>query len=229
MRINKFVALCTTLSRRHADSAIADGLVTINSQAARPGDDVSENDVVTLEGIIIKPHHQKQTVLLHKPVGYVCSRDGQGSKTIYDLLPENLHNLNPVGRLDKDSSGLLLMTNDGELAHKLTHPSFQKQKVYEIRLNISLKPEHQGLIQGKGVLLEDGQSSFVLERLQKGNDREWRVIMKEGRNRQIRRTFSALDYTVKRLHRTQFGPYALSDIKSGHLANIDSHSANGGP
>src|SRR3990167_9874353 len=134
MRINKYVALATGMSRRAADAVIELGKITVNGQPATAGQQISSEDKVALDGKNINTSSKIQTIILNKPVGYVCSRDGQGSKTIYDLLPAELHNLKPVGRLDKDSSGLLLLTNDGELAHKLTHPSFQKEKVYEVEL-----------------------------------------------------------------------------------------------
>jgi 23S rRNA pseudouridine2605 synthase len=153
--------------------------------------------------------------MLHKPVGVVVSRNGQGSRTIYDLLPKELHALNPVGRLDKDSSGLLLLTNDGALAHELTHPSRQKVKVYEVTLDKPLQPLHQQMISDRGLTLEDGLSKFQLERLREGNNAAWRVTIHEGRNRQIRRTFAALGYTVTSLHRTHFGPYRLGTLQIG--------------
>jgi pseudouridine synthase len=154
--------------------------------------------------------------MLHKPVGYVCSRDGQGSKTIYDLLPTKLHQLKPVGRLDKDSSGLLLLTNDGELANRLTHPSFEKEKVYEISLDKPLARPDRAQIE-QGVLLEDGLSKLQVKPL--GNE-HWQVTMREGRNRQIRRTFSALGYRLQALHRTQFGTYRLGRIAPGEYTVV---------
>lgn len=209
VRINQFVAQATGMSRRTADSAIADGRVLINSETANLGDSVEPGDTVTLNGKKIVPQ-EPLTIMLNKPVGYVCSRDGQGSKTIYELLPKELHRLKPVGRLDKDSSGLLVMTNDGELANKLTHPKFQKIKVYEISLDKALSNTAANKIE-QGVELEDGLSKLQL----KGYEREWTVTMGEGRNRQIRRTFGALGYEVKQLHRTQLGTYNLGALTSG--------------
>jgi pseudouridine synthase len=158
--------------------------------------------------------------MLHKPVGYVCSRNGQGSQTIYQLLPSELQQLKPVGRLDKDSSGLLILTNDGGLAHELMHPGFQKTKQYTIRLNQPLQPLHHQIITHYGIQLEDGRSRLQLERQTEGNDYEWHVTMREGRNRQIRRTFAALGYTVTNLHRTHFGNYTLGELKTGHYQQM---------
>lgn len=219
MRINRFIAAATGLSRRAADQTVANGRVTVNGQPAHAGQTVAESDHVVLDGHLLVLQH-KQTILLHKPVGYVCSRDGQGNKTIYDLLPPELHHLKPVGRLDKASSGLLLLTNDGELAQQLTHPSFQKVKVYEITLDRELKPLHRQMISDIGVRLEDGPSRLQLERSHENNAHQWRVTMHEGRNRQIRRTFAALGYTVTKLHRTQFGSQELAGIEAGSYRSV---------
>ena len=129
MRINKFVALATGMSRRTADQAIAEGRVAVNGRPPTAGQQVTDEDQINLDGQTLqKP--AATTIMMNKPVGYVVSRDGQGSQTIYDLLPEEYQGLKPIGRLDKDSSGLLLLTNDGTLAQELTHPKYHKQKVY---------------------------------------------------------------------------------------------------
>lgn len=283
MRINKYIASGSQLSRRGADEAIASGRVKVNGQPPLPGQDITDDDEVTLDGERIVPVTENRTILLNKPVGYVCSRNGQGSKTIYDLLPVELHSLNPVGRLDKDSSGLLLMTNDGVLAQDLTHPSRQKQKVYEVILDKPLQPLHQQMITDYGVTLDDGPSRFLVTKIdpvystgaceqRSGEDRakagkarhnpgrvrvadgrprghlpnklslptrsrgdaergepllkdgtspspRYQIHMHEGRNRQIRRTFAALGYTVTYLHRTHFGPYGLADLMKGSYKN----------
>lgn len=215
MRINKYVAQATGMSRRAADKAIEDGRVCINGQPVSAGQQASKNTVVTLDNERLQLP-ALTTIMLHKPVGYVCSRNGQGSKTVYDLLPQELHTLKPVGRLDKDSSGLLLLTNDGELAQSLTHPSKQKIKRYNVILNKNLQPLHRQMIQDYGVQLADGNSQFTVERHTDTNDQQWIIIIHEGRNRQIRRTFEALGYTVIKLHRTHFGNYTLGDLKEGH-------------
>lgn len=217
MRINKFVASSSGLSRRKADEAILVGRVLINGKTPEFGQQASPSDVVTLDGAVLTPPKEHTTIMLNKPVGYVVSRDGQGHKTIFELLPPEYQELQPVGRLDKDSSGLLLLTNDGNLANDLTHPSQQKIKIYEVRLNAPLQPLHHQMISDHGVQLNDGGSKLQLERLIDGDDYGWRVTMHEGRNRQIRRTFSSLDYTVKKLHRTHFGNYTLGDLAPGKI------------
>jgi 23S rRNA pseudouridine2605 synthase len=211
MRINKFVAQATGLSRRAADRAISEGKVSVNQALAAPGMEIAKTDVVMLNGRRLALPAHTTTVLLNKPSGYVCSRAGQGSRTLYDLLPPELHHLKPVGRLDKDSSGLILLTDDGELANRLTHPRYAKEKVYEIILNRQLTPEDQNRIE-QGVKLEDGPSKLQIKNL---HDKSFTVTMHEGRNRQIRRSFDALGYTVRALHRTRFGSYALEGLRPG--------------
>lgn len=212
MRINKFVALATGMSRRAADAAIAEGRVLVNNELPALGYAVRQDDIVSFDGQAITTVENTVTILFNKPVGYVVSRNGQGSKTIYDLLPTEYHNLKPIGRLDKDSSGLLLLTNDGTLANELTHPRYAKTKIYEVELDKPLAPLHQQMISDHGIQLQDGLSKLQLEKID--GDKQWRVTMQEGRNRQIRRTFAALGYTVTKLHRTHFGKYALEPIVS---------------
>jgi 23S rRNA pseudouridine2605 synthase len=214
MRINKYLASATELSRRAADAAVLQGRVDINGQLADAGSQVNDLDVVTLDGKAVFVDMPKLTIMLNKPVGYVVSRDGQGSKTIYDLLPPEYESLNPIGRLDKNSSGLLLLTNDGSLANELTHPRYAKVKIYEVRLDVPLAPLHQQMISDRGITLDDGYSKFQIDKLD-DEGRLLRVTMSEGRNRQIRRTFTALNYTVRRLHRTHFGPYTLGELPAG--------------
>jgi 23S rRNA pseudouridine2605 synthase len=224
MRINKFLAQATGMSRRAADKAVDDGLVLIDGTQATTGHDVSTTSTVLYDGTAYSLSDIDApvlTIVFNKPTGYVVSRNGQGSRTIYELLPPEFQLLKPIGRLDKDSSGLLLLTNDGQLANQLTHPSFQKIKVYQISLNKDLAPLHRQMISDHGIQLEDGLSQLLLERPQttlqtaQPDDRDWQVTMREGRNRQIRRTFESLGYVVKKLHRIQFGNYRLEGLKPG--------------
>ena len=221
VRLNKYLALQLGISRREADILIDTNSVTINGDPAILGGRVNTSDSVAVAG---KPLNQQLAtfvyIALNKPVGYVCSRRSQGAKTIYELLPHEFHHLKPVGRLDKDSSGLILLTNDGDFAYKMTHPKFAKTKVYHVRLDHDLAPLHQQMISDFGIELDDGRSQLTLARLDDRRD-EWEVTMSEGRNRQIRRTFAALGYTVKRLHRLQFGNYSLGDIKRGGFTIVD--------
>ena len=217
MRLNKFIALSLGVSRRKADELIEQGQILVNGDRAVLGRQISQSDTVLYNSreLHIQP---KKLILFHKPVGYLCSRASQGgAPTIYELLPKSLHHLKPVGRLDKDSSGLILLTNDGDFTHQMTHPSFYKMKRYLVTLDQPLQPLHRQMINDFGVQLPDGPSRLTLERQHEGDNRRWIVQMSEGRNRQIRRTFAALGYTVKKLHRTDFGSYSLGGMKRGEF------------
>jgi 23S rRNA pseudouridine2605 synthase len=215
VRLNKFLALHAGISRREADELIQWGKVSINGEVAVVGAQVRPTDTVTLNGEPVATDTKLVYLELNKPVGYVSSRRRQGDNpTIYDLVPEQYHTLKPVGRLDRDSSGLILLSNDGDFALRMTHPSFGKVKRYDVSLDRPLEPLHQQMINDVGIDLNDGKSKLTLER-QSDDRRDWTVTMSEGRNRQIRRTFTALGYTVTKLHRTDFGPYTLGDIASG--------------
>ena len=220
-RLNKFVALSLGVSRRKADELIEKGKIIVDGQPARLGQQISEVNRVSYNGNSLKIQ-DKKLIALNKPVGYLCSRASQGGvPTIYELLPTSLHHLKPVGRLDKDSSGLILLTNDGDFAHQMTHPSFYKIKRYLVTLDQPLQPLHRQMSNDFGVQLPDGPSRLTLERQHDGDDHRWIVQMSEGRNRQIRRTFAALGYTVTKLHRTDFGSYSLGGMKRGEWQEIN--------
>ena len=226
-RLNKFIAQHFRLGRRAADELIAAGKVTLNGERPTLGARVFIGDTVAVQGRVVTATPSDETghftyIALNKPVGYVCSRRQQGNApTIYSLLPAEYQHLKSVGRLDKDSSGLLLLTNDGDLAHRFTHPSFKKIKQYKVTLDQPLQPLHQQMISDIGVNLPDGRSQLQLERLHDDDSMAWRVTMHEGRNRQIRRTFAALGYTVTALHRTRFGNLTLDDLGGKQLAVIN--------
>ncbi len=239
-RLNKFLAERLGVSRREADDLIAAGQILVNDKPASLGARIDKNDKVCYNKKIIPFETDYLYLAMNKPVGYVCSRRAQGSApTLYDLLPEEYKKLKTVGRLDKDSSGLILLTNDGDFAFQMTHPKFHKEKVYEVELDRPLEPLHQQMISDYGIMLDDGPSRFTVIRAAgvtaaEGVPREslagedssrqdpcsYVVILREGRNRQIRRTFAALGYRVTKLHRTSFGKYELSGLKPGKCAII---------
>ena len=238
IRLNKFLAERLGVSRREADELISDGKILVNGEPAILGARIDNTDKILYNKKLI-PFETVYTYLaFHKPVGYVCSRRAQGqAPTIYDILPKKFHHLKTVGRLDKDSSGLILLTNDGDFAFQMTHPKFRKNKVYEVELDRPLEPLHQQMISDYGVEIGDGVSRFKIIKDASAGDAAWGspsrasarmgegaaagpterylVILSEGRNRQIRRTFAALGYHVTRLHRTEFGKYTLGDLKPG--------------
>lgn len=220
-RLNKFLAFHLGISRRKADELIEQGTVTIDGKSAIIGNRVDPAQHVAVKGVDVARKEHFTYLALYKPTGYVCSRRRQGDiPTIYELIPKEYHHLKPVGRLDADSSGIILLTDDGDFAQTMTHPKFYKQKRYEISLNKELEPLHQQMISDFGVQLEDGPSKLSLERLSDSSRLDWLVIMSEGRNRQIRRTFSSLGYTVTRLHRIEFGAFALGDLSKGEIRRI---------
>jgi len=219
MRINRFIAQTTGMSRRTADKAIEAGSVKLNGKIATPGDQVGDSDSVLLDDRPVKLTQKAQTIMLNKPVGYICSRDGQGNRTVYDLLPDALHHLKLVGRLDKETSGLLLLSSDGDLAQQLTHPRYEKAKTYIIALDRSLSSEEIDKITGEGIDIGDERSSsFELRSIRKNY---YEATLKEGRNRQIRRTFEAINCHVIGLHRTTFGTHTLDTLKPGAFRKID--------
>lgn len=222
IRLNKFLAEKVGLSRREADNLIVDGKVLVNQRPAVLGARISETDEIICDGKIISTKKPEYIYLmLNKPVGYVSSRKAQGEvPTLYELLPEKYQKLKTVGRLDKNSSGLILLTNDGDFAFKHTHPKFYKLKTYLVELDQTLAPLHQQEISDFGIHLEDGLSKLFLTKLDE--DRlKWQVEMSEGRNRQIRRTFAALGYKVVKLHRIEFGHYQLGDLKTGEFKLVE--------
>ncbi len=217
-RLNKFLAVHLGIGRREADNLIAGGKVLVNGASPVLGSRVQDTDKVEVGGKVITGSQSPGYIylLMNKPTGYVCSKRQQGdTPTIYSLLPDNYKNLKTVGRLDKDSSGIILLTNDGDLAHKLTHPSFAKIKKYEVTLDKPLEPLHHQMINDNGLQLPDGPSRLGLERMNDGDSTSWLVTMHEGRNRQIRRTFLALGYKVTRLNRIQFGDFSLNGLALG--------------
>ena len=260
IRLNKFLAERIGVSRREADDLIAAGQVLVDGQPATLGAHIDKSNKVCYNNKIIPFSTDFLYLAFNKPVGYVCSRRAQGpSPTLYELLPPKYQKLKTVGRLDKDSSGLILLTNDGNFAFELTHPKFHKEKVYEVVLDRPLAPLHQQMISDYGVMLEDGPSRFTVIRaddvsgrvtalegdpqlsssedgggkagrtrhaLQKaGSTRQappnrYTVILSEGRNRQIRRTFAALGYRVISLHRTKFGRFELSGLGEGEFVEF---------
>ncbi len=218
IRLNKFLAERLGVSRREADELISAEKVLVDGKPATLGARIDKNNKVCYNKKTIPFGVDFLYLAFHKPVGYVCSRRAQGTApTLYDLLPKKYQHLKTVGRLDKDSSGLILLTNDGDFAYQMTHPKFRKNKVYEVELDKYLEPLHQQMISDYGVMLDDGPSKFKVIKMAPSS---YQVILSEGRNRQIRRTFAALGYQVTRLHRIQFGKYELGDLKPGFYVII---------
>jgi 23S rRNA pseudouridine2605 synthase len=217
VRLNKYLAHTFGISRREADLRIEEGRVYVNGKPARIGHAVQpERDTIVLDDKTATEKQKRYTYLLmNKPVGYICSRKQQGdTPTVYALLPRQYHHLKVAGRLDKDSCGLLLLTDDGDTIFKLTHPKFVKQKEYEVGLNKPLTAEDMQTI-NSGIKLEDGISNLKVSKLTNHTKPNmYKVVMHEGRNRQIRRTFGGLRYMVTHLERKAFGKYKLSQLSN---------------
>ena len=165
IRLNKFLAERLGVSRREADDIIDSGKVLVNDKPAILGARVDKSDKVCYNNKTVPFEAEYSYIAFNKPVGYVCSRHAQGdAPTIYELLPPDFKKLKTVGRLDKDSSGLILLTNDGDFAYQMTHPKFHKEKIYEVELDRPLEPLHQQMISDYGVMLDDGPSKFTVVR-----------------------------------------------------------------
>jgi 23S rRNA pseudouridine2605 synthase len=219
MRINRYISTSIGISRRKADHLIKNKMIIINDQVAELNSQVNSNDQVKYNNKVIQLPDLK-TIIVNKPTGFVVSRNGQGSKTIYDLIPKKYHSLKPIGRLDKDSSGLLILTNDGLFANQLLHPSNLKLKQYIVELDRQLAKTDEIKLES-GVELEDGLSYLKVKPTNRLRVVE--VALFEGRNRQIRRTFEKLGYQVKSLNRTKFGKYTLNSLKLGEYKEINSN------
>src|SRR5256714_1866927 len=214
MRLNRFLAAAGVGSRRQCDELIAAGRVTINGHvctnfSAQP----SERDHVKVDRRLV--HLERaMTVALHKPAGFVSTRsDPNARDTIFDLLPPKFPRLFNIGRLDAQSQGLLLLTNDGDLAQQLTHPRFKIEKEYEVTLD---RQWHNAVGQKllRGIFLE-GQRAQIA-RLHSIDATRLRVVLRQGINQQIRRMFYAVGYEVKRLVRVRIGNFRLGDLPLGH-------------
>lgn len=215
MRINKWIAGQTGFGRRTIDRFIEEGKITVNGEVAAMGQSVDGTETITLNGRAIDTKKAESvTILLHKPRGYVCSREGQGSKTVYDLLPRNYLDLKLAGRLDRDSSGLLILSNDGDVIQELTHPTLHKQKTYIVTTRRPLSDADIAKIK-KGADIGDPRlSSFEITPI-KDQERRYKAVLLEGRNRQIRRTMEAVGNQVVTLHRTSMGDFTLGTLTEG--------------
>lgn len=213
MRLLIFLSRTGACSRRKALDFIKLGRVSVNAKkVTEPSFSVCDTDQIALDGksVTLKKHVY---VLLNKPKGVVTSvADKFAEKTVLDLMPENLKYLFPVGRLDKDTTGLLLLTNDGDLSYRLTHPSFEVDKIYEVVLNKKLLPSDKEFLE-RGVVLDGKKTSPCV--ISKSGAIQFEMTIHEGRKRQIRRMFSKKGYEVVDLCRLHQGPLNLRGLKVG--------------
>jgi 23S rRNA pseudouridine2605 synthase len=223
-RLQKFLANAGVASRRKAEDLITSGRVKVNGRVVTElGTKVDpDNDEVVVDGKTIKGS-APVWVMLHKPRGYVSTRDDpQARPTIYDLLPESLHGLFYVGRLDADSEGLMLLTNHGDVAHMLLHPSFEVSRVYDVLVRGNVKQETVDALL-KGIELEDGVAraeAVLVAAGQREGESSVRVTLREGRNREVRRMMAAVGHKVLRLRRISYGPIQLGKLPEGKWRNL---------
>lgn len=221
-RLQKILAEAGIASRRGSERLIQAGQVRVNGVVVTRLGSLADpdRDRIEVSGRLLPPPQPKRYVLLHKPAGYVTSRvDSRGRPLVFDLLPEDLRDLAPVGRLDFLTEGLLLMTNDGELAYHLTHPRYQVPRVYEVGVKTEISSDTLVRIR-QGVLLEDGvaRPKEVVRLRRPGH---WlRLTLTEGRYREVRRLCQAVGHTVLRLRRVQYGPLRLQGLHEGRWRSL---------
>jgi len=217
MRINKYLAACGMASRRDCDNLIAEGRVQVNGKKASVGMDVNEEDEVYVDGR--KAVLQKnEYYILNKPKGYICSvSDDKGRKTVLDLMPKNVGRIYPVGRLDYDSEGLLILTTDGALAQRLTHPSNEVPKTYLVKIEGTCTESALNPIRS-GVEIEGGYVTKKCKAHIVETDKTYtkiHVTLTEGKNREVRKMFAAIGKEVALLKRIKVGEITLRGLDRG--------------
>lgn len=219
MRLAKYLATSGVASRRACEPVIRAGRVTLNGETVTdPARDVGPEDAVALDGKPVSATGERVVYALNKPAGVVSTaRDPQGRPTVVTLVPQT-ERLYPVGRLDIDTTGLILLTNRGELAHRLTHPSFEVEKTYRAVVGGPALAERALRALREGVELEDGRTSPARVRRVSADTVE--ITIHEGRKRQIKRMCDAVGHPVKRLERIGFGPLELGDLPRGRWRKL---------
>lgn len=221
-RLNKFIASSGLCSRRKADEMIEAGKVFVNGKVVKElGFQVGPKDKVVIDKQLIKPQRHEY-YKFYKPAGYITTSDDEkGRKTIYDVLPKELRHLKPVGRLDKDSTGLLILTNDGELINQLTHPSVKVTKVYTVSVEGKITINDLETL-AKGIEIEKGKIAYADARVIEfdKNETMLQVVLTQGLNRQIRKMFDFLGHPVVSLKRIQHATIGLEGLKRGQVRMI---------
>lgn len=223
MRLQKYLAACGVTSRRKCEEIILSGRVMVNGETVSVlGSQVAPDDAVTLDGQPVVPVETMRYILYHKPFGEMSTAsDPEGRPTVLDKFKDFGARLYPVGRLDFDSEGLLLLTNDGELTQRMLHPSGEVQKGYLARVHGDVSLDAVRELR-KGVLIDGRSTSPAQVRIirQTGIETVLLVTIHEGRNRQVRRMFEAVGYPVVALRRVQFGPLSLGGVKRGQWREL---------
>ena len=223
MRINKFLAEQGVASRRGSDEIITAGRVTINGKPAKAGDEISAEDAVMLDGKLLSHKVRYEYFLLNKPKGYLCTvSDDKGRKTVMDLLPSGAGRVFPVGRLDYDTEGMLLLTNDGDLAYRLTAPQSEIPKTYLVRVEGSVSDAQLNRLRA-GVEIERGVITKKCRVIVTETNKKYtklRVVLTEGKNREIRKMFEAVGKTVVFLKRLKIGELTLTGLDRGSVRKL---------
>lgn len=229
MRLQKYLAECGVASRRHAEDMITQGLVQINGITVREmGLKVEEGDEVRVRGDIVTPQAEKRYVLYYKPIGEVTtSSDPEGRPTVLDRFRDFPVRLYPVGRLDFDSEGLLLLTNDGDLTARLTHPSGEVNKSYIARVSLQLTDEELNRLRF-GIMIDGRKTAKAGAKILKQESlfTDVLITIHEGRNRQIRRMVEALGHQVIRLKRVKYGPVELGALARGEWRELSAQEVS---
>ncbi|HBF44645.1 MAG TPA: pseudouridine synthase [Clostridiales bacterium] len=223
MRINKYLALCGVASRRACDEIIKEGRVKVNGKVAETGYDVDEfNDSVVFDGKKLSLKQKFEYYIMNKPKGYITSvKDDKGRKTVMDLLPKNVGRIYPVGRLDYDTEGLLIFTNDGDLTNRLTHPRNEVTKTYLVKTETPITEEKVNVIR-KGVIIDGVKTKKCNVRIIETNKSftKLHVTISEGRNRQVRKMFEAVNCNVDFLKRIKIGELTLQGLNRGEVRKL---------
>lgn len=229
MRINKFLANSGVASRRAADQLINDGVVKINGRVCSLGDDVDiSSDHVTVNGRPVNVVKKYDYYIMNKPKGYVCTvKDDKGRKTVMDLLPQNAKRLFPVGRLDYDTEGLLILTNDGDLTYRLTHPKNEVPKTYLVKTEKPVSDEDLQKLRS-GVYIDGVKTKKCNIRLIETNKSgsKIHITITEGRNRQVRKMFEAVNNCVDFLKRIKIGDLALTGLNRGEIRQLNAREVD---
>ncbi len=216
MRLNAFLAKAGVTSRRGADELIKTGKVKVNGRIGQLNDNISEEDVVETDNNQVKLRKSRYT-LLYKPAGYLTTlKDPHGRRKVSDLVKVE-ERVVPVGRLDYDTTGVLLLTNDGQLAHRLMHPSFEVDKIYEAEVEGDITNRILNML-SVGIDLDDGRAAPAKARKLVSNKIE--LIIHEGRKHQVKRMLAAAGLEVINLHRRQYGPLTLEGLKPGQWRDL---------
>lgn len=221
-RLQKLISAAGICSRRAAEQLILEGRVTLNGEVVTElGTKAGPDDLILVDGVPVRPLRRLKYVALNKPAGFVTTKsDTHGRSTVYELLFPEDQALHPVGRLDRDTTGLLLLTNDGDLTHRLTHPSFEVEKVYLIWTDP--RPNRETLKQlRQGVELDDGPAVPVAAHI--ASPEHFELTVSEGRNREVRRIFEAVEHRVLLLRRIRLGTLEIGALKEGKARPLSPH------